>query len=1058
MSLVQQVLDELGYRESPNFLRPGRHHTFDKAADFGHIFRRAHARCRLQGVYSLRDSSAKGRDTVVPVVYVCEAESEDDAERIHRLVWNQNVVPFLIVASQQSIRLYSGFRYETPRRNADPAVAGVIRAASDMKAALQFLDAFRSARIDDGTVWERWGNEVTPETRVDWKLLSSLSALDNWLRKEGQLDAHVSHALIGKYVYLNYLRQRDILSDRKLDKWGLKKKQIFGRTAQISSFWKVVEELNEWLNGSVFPLTSTGSGRPKQEHIRKVAGTFAGDEPTSGQLSLDFDAYDFSFIPIETLSVIYEQFLHSPDEEGDVTRGRTQGAYYTPLPLVNFMLEELDNLRPLKNGMKVLDPACGSGAFLVQCYRRIVERDEEFEAGKPMRPARLRELLEQHIFGIDRDEDACRVAELSLSLTLLDYVDPPDLERTPSFRLPGLHDKNIFQGDFFDPAARWHHELPVGNFDWMVGNPPWIELKRGKVSQDDGFAWDWMQKATNKRERPIGGNQVAEAFAWEVLQHLDDKGYVAMLLPAMTLFKDETEAFRQHFFASQRVHAVANFSNLAEVLFPGHRYHEDSRIRVSRPRRPAAAFFYSKTADRSPRKQVDVFSPFVADQPSVRPLAVGARRDTWNIVVDSNHVRSLDRSDLSKGEALPWKIAMWGSYLDLRVLNSAGSRFPSFDAFCVKNRLVVSQGIELRLRNATEPTEPVPEVDGESEVISSALKNRGLIFEFPPDALEKVPSERSFVRRGRRDLPLSVCRAPHIILDKVRRFAVYSDKFLVVPPRQIGIAGSLSQQAILKALSLYLVSDFAIYHQFLHSPEWGVSTSISTLDTLRMLPVPFAELNSHVISEWAEMHSRIVRAARKARGDQSLLFDADSEPKSGTLRELLSELNSAVFDLLQLTVEERFLVSDLVRIRMQMIQGKVTAEIAREATDDELMEYGNVLLNELDAFIDDQPEYWHSVAILKDGQSAIVGIALHSDAGRSRGKRVSIVAEDAMGMGLGEIRKRVHDKNSQWTYFRRNLRLYEGRNTYVFKPLERLHWTKSQALLDAGSIITETLI
>ena len=91
------------------------------------------------------------------------------------------------------------------------------------------------------------------------------------------------------------------------------------------------------------------------------------------------------------------------------------------------MLEELDSLHPFRRDMKVLDPSCGSGAFLVQCYRRIIEQDEEFAPGQPMQPARLRDLLKSHIFGIDRDGDACRVAELSLSLTLLDYVDPPDL-------------------------------------------------------------------------------------------------------------------------------------------------------------------------------------------------------------------------------------------------------------------------------------------------------------------------------------------------------------------------------------------------------------------------------------------------------------------------------------------------------------------------------------------------------------------------------------------------------------------------------------------------------
>ncbi|MEZ6080538.1 MAG: hypothetical protein R3C56_34165 [Pirellulaceae bacterium] len=42
--------------------------------------------------------------------------------------------------------------------------------------------------------------------------------------------------------------------------------------------------------------------------------------------------------------------------------------------------------------------------FSSKCYRRIVEQDAEFNPSKPMRPARLRQLLQQRIFGIDRDE------------------------------------------------------------------------------------------------------------------------------------------------------------------------------------------------------------------------------------------------------------------------------------------------------------------------------------------------------------------------------------------------------------------------------------------------------------------------------------------------------------------------------------------------------------------------------------------------------------------------------------------------------------------------------
>jgi type I restriction-modification system DNA methylase subunit len=78
------------------------------------------------------------------------------------------------------------------------------------------------------------------------------------------------------------------------------------------------------------------------------------------QLSLDFLAYDFSFIPIETLSVLYEQFLSAPDNPGASSRGRQIGGYYTPISVVNLMLSELEERRPLKRGMRVFDPSCGS--------------------------------------------------------------------------------------------------------------------------------------------------------------------------------------------------------------------------------------------------------------------------------------------------------------------------------------------------------------------------------------------------------------------------------------------------------------------------------------------------------------------------------------------------------------------------------------------------------------------------------------------------------------------------------------------------------------------------
>ena len=115
-----------------------------------------------------------------------------------------------------------------------------------------------------------------------------------------------------------------------------------------------------------------------------------------------------------------------------------------------------------------------------------------------------------------------------------------------------------------------------------------------------------------------------------------------------------------------------------------------------------------------------------------------------------------------------------------------------------------------------------------------------------------------------------------------------------------------------------------------------------------------------------------------------------------------------------------------------------------------------VLTDELDAFVDDQPSLRHSTLIAHDGRSAIIRVQLHKSS--FSGERVRVQKMDTnAARNLRSIREQVQKKHSQWIYFERELRLYEGRNTCLLKPMERLHWTESQACLDAGTIIAETL-
>jgi hypothetical protein len=49
------------------------------------------------------------------------------------------------------------------------------------------------------------------------------------------------------------------------------------------------------------------------------------------------------------------------------------------------------------------------------------------------------------------------------------------------------------------------------------------------------------------------------------------------------------------------------------------------------------------------------------------------------------------------------------------------------------------------------------------------------------------------------------------------------------------------------------------------------------------------------------------------------------------------------------------------------------------------------------------------------------------------------------------------EKKTQWLYFNRNLRVYDPTSTYIFKPLQHVHWTRTQAIEDAGEIIGDAL-
>lgn len=246
--------------------------------------------------------------------------------------------------------------------------------------------------------------------------------------------------------------------------------------------------------------------------------------------------YCFDVVPLRSISNIYDLFLgyHLEfDSNGQLKNvlksefRKSNGAVTTPEPIVDNTIRctlPPDFLRSLTNeqilNLKFLDPACGSGVFLVSIYDHLAAQIENNIAkrknalpnqylyekdGQQFLNLEGRKLIiNQCIYGVDINQECVEVAKLSLSLKIIDGFNPAD------FHTAGLHGSQILQGvgvnikcgnsivepdiletvphiaenveelmatNVFDYRAAFPSVFNRGGFDYIIGNPPYVEVK-----------------------------------------------------------------------------------------------------------------------------------------------------------------------------------------------------------------------------------------------------------------------------------------------------------------------------------------------------------------------------------------------------------------------------------------------------------------------------------------------------------------------------------------------------------------------------------------------------
>src|SRR6266699_7204573 len=272
---LEEVLDALAYSQSPYYLKT----TQKREPEVASLFRTAHS-AGVDGIYVFQSSSEKNTAfSVRPAVYVAEAQTPEEARIIHRNLWNLSQAPFLIVVLPDHIRVYTGFDYSQ-----EDDRAGIVESqvGLDRNSILEQLADFCAEAINNGQLWRNRSKHLESDKRVDRRLLKNLSRLGQFLREQMGLPPKVAHALIGKYIYIRYLRDRNILSDQWFKQHNIDIDTILGRNATVNGLHYLCTILDDRFNGNIFPLDFESDDAPKDEHVGYLASIFKVDELLPG--------------------------------------------------------------------------------------------------------------------------------------------------------------------------------------------------------------------------------------------------------------------------------------------------------------------------------------------------------------------------------------------------------------------------------------------------------------------------------------------------------------------------------------------------------------------------------------------------------------------------------------------------------------------------------------------------------------------------------------------------------------------------------------------------------
>ncbi len=941
-----------------------------------------------------------------------EAPSDQEVREWHEMAWNVGVAPLLWVITPTEVRLYDCYK--------SPVVADPLQSTPTQALETFALDQVQpDSRLDkacgrlateSGAFWTGpVGRRIDRRHRVDRKLLAEIDALEKRLTEVSQSEngkqpgpaVDFAQRLIGRCIFTWYLLDRGLAQPFLPHELGQDLGTMF-ETAE--SALSLFGWLGSTFNGDLFPIDDLDAERNDltASHLELIRDFIDSHSLVAGkEVQHRLFRFRFDAIPINLISSIYEQFARSSAAE----EAKPQSLHYTPLEIVDFVLDPV--FEGLPPGSSVIDPACGSGTFLVEAFRRLVWSEAK---DQPPSRALVRRILYEQLFGIDCNPAALRITAFSLYLAAMELAEQP-VHDVRELRFEELIGRTLFKVDAI--RARLPPRIIDRKFEVVVGNSPWTYVGKGPSTAS----------STNDMLSPRRSPD--QAFLRLAQKITSPAGRVGMIMKATPFFSIDPIAIntRNEIFEQLKPCAIINLSLLRhEELFPN-------------VTDPGLVFFARCRLARGPEQLLAGSIPW---SPSFRR--------SGTLQVDPGEIRPVAlKRVLSVPSIL--KAAVFGTARDEWLLERLQRGFPTLQ------QVMEDPKIQPRISSGAGF------VAGESGRMACPKEYSGLpvLTRFAPFRLpsqqgtftQKVlhwPREAAIFRGPMLICPEAMRTAPKALRGRYcvavsRNDLLYSSSFF-------GISLSPADEDSLHLLSAVLNSSLTTFQLALGGPNIGLEQTAIKPQTIRSLRIPS-------LTGAPEHQVAAVVAAEKR--------NAESSGRPDRLR----ALDEAVFDLYGLDVEERVLASEAVeRTRHLSCQRKSDYErLLLPPTYDELRDYGSEIVQTINAYLEARGAYHVRAIIYRDGLGGFpTGTGLDSsiairfatvrgypspepDIREGDHRGLQTVAERIQGM--------LTSRPPRYLSESRQLRVYGPADVTIMKPAQWRHWNRTSGLNDADKILAD---